>query len=440
MDNRWPQDDAVTPFAVTNYRDVRRRFGIKQKNRRGHTYVVGKTGTGKSTLLLTMACHDVESGYGVALIDPHGDMASELLDYVPADRIDDVIYFDAADLDYPLAFNPLEHVGRDQRHLVASGIVSTLKKVWYDSWGPRLEHLLRHSLLTLLQSPESTLLDVPRLLTDEQFRETAVRRVTDPRVREFWYSEFGRYSAWLKAEATSPILNKLGQFLTSLPLRNVVGQPKSAFNFRQVMDEGKIFIANLGKGRIGEDNCSLLGAMLVTQIQLAALSRAEVPEADRRPFYFFVDEFHDYLTLSFSDVLSGSRKYGVNLTLAHQHLAQLDDKLRSAVLGNAGTIISFRVGVEDAELLAKEFYPVFAASDLVMLPNHHIYLKLLIDGAPSKPFSAFTLPPRPKGDSHKQEIIDRSRRRYGRPRKEVEQALLVATPRPPERSPQRRLL
>src|SRR5579871_4112080 len=440
MENPSSPDKAINPFAITNYRDIRRRFGIKQKNRRGHMYIVGKTGTGKSTLIQNMACHDMEAGYGLALIDPHGDLAEEILDCVPSSRVNDVIYLNPSDLEYPLAFNPLEHVARDQRDLVVSGMISTLKKVWSDFWGPRLEHILRNALLTLLENPESTLLDVPRLLTDEHFRELAVRRVTQPQVRSFWFSEFARYSAWMRSEAVSPILNKVGQFLTSIPLRNIVGQQKSAWNFRQVMDEGKVFVANLAKGRIGEDNCSLLGAMLVTQIQLAAMSRADVPEASRRPFYFYVDEFHDFFTLAFVDILSASRKYGLNLVLAHQHLTQLDEQLRAAILGNTGTIISFRVGAEDAELLAKEFYPVFGASDLTNLPNHHIYLKLLIDGAPSQPFSAFTLPPRPKGTSHKQEIIDHSRRQYAQPRREVEQSMIVSQAQPTQQARQRRLL
>jgi hypothetical protein len=433
-------ENAVTPFGITNYRDIRRRFGIKHKNRRGHMYIVGKTGTGKSTLIQTMAGHDIEAGYGLALIDPHGDLVEAILDSVPAGRVNDVIYFNPADLEYPLPFNPLERVARDQRHLVASGFISTLKKVWSESWGPRLEHILRHAVLTLLEQPESTLLDIQRLLTSDAFRELAVSRVTDPQVRRFWFSEFAKYSAWLKSEAVSPILNKVGQFLASIPLRNIVGQQKSAINFRQIMDEGKVLVVNLAKGRIGEDNCSLLGAMLVTQIQLAALSRAELPEAGRRPFYLYVDEFHEFLTLSFADILSAARKYGLNLVLAHQHLAQLDEKLRAAVLGNAGTIISFRVGVEDAELLAKAFDPVFREQDLVNLPNHHIYLKLLIDGAPSEPFSAVTLPPRSKGRSYKGEIIERSRRQYARPRHEVEQAMMISGAEPPSRAAQRRLI
>ena len=391
MEPSSAKDNPITPFAITDYRDIRKQFGIKQKNRRGHMYLIGKTGTGKSTLIQNMAAHDIEAGYGLALIDPHGDLAEEILDLIPDRRIKDVIYFNPADLEYPIAFNPLENVSPEHRYLVASGMISVLKKVWADFWGPRLEHILRHSLLTLLENPGSTLLDLPKLLTDEKFREVMLRRVTHPQVREFWFAEFGKYSAWLRSEAISPILNKVGQFLTSIPLRNIVGQRKSSFDFRNVMDEGKVLIVNLAKGRIGEDNCSLLGALIVTKIQLAALSRADMPEGNRRAFYLYVDEFHNFLTLSFADILAEARKYGLNLVLAHQYLEQLDEKLRAAVFGNVGTIISFRVGVEDARLLAREFYPTFSESDLANLPNHSIYLKLLIDGAPSQPFSAVTL-------------------------------------------------
>lgn len=390
-------------------------------------YLIGKTGTGKSTLIQNMAIHDIESGYGLALIDPHGDLAEEILDSIPANRINDVIYFNPADLEYPIAFNPLEYVVPDCRYLVASGMISVLKKVWADFWGPRLEHILRNSLLTLLENPGTTLLDVPKLLTHDRFRETMLRRVTHPQVREFWLSEFAKYSAWLRAEATSPILNKVGQFLTSIPLRNIVGQRKSALVFRRIMDEGKILIVNLAKGRIGEDNCSLLGAMLVTQIQLAAMSRADVPEKNRRGFYLYVDEFHNFLTLSFADILAEARKYGLNLVLAHQYMEQLDEKLRAAVLGNVGTLISFRVGVEDAMVLVREFHPVFDETDLVNLPNHHIYLKLLIDGKPSKPFSAVTLPPQMKNTSHRTEIVALSRTRYAKPRRIAEQEISLSS-------------
>jgi len=424
MNNSKDNENPVTPFAITNYRDIRKIFGIKQKNRRGHMYIIGKTGTGKSTLLENMVISDIKAGYGVALIDPHGDLAEDVLNYIPERRINDVIYFNPADTEYPVPFNPLAKVNPEYHHLVTSGLISVFKKVWSEFWGPRLEHILRHSILTLLEYPDSTLLDIPRLLTNKDFRQQVLKHVTHQQVREFWFFEFEKYSAWLKAEATSPILNKVGQFLTSRPLRNIVGQKKNTFRFRKVMDEGKIFIANLAKGKIGEDNCSLLGAMLVTQMQLAALSRADITEDKRQGFYLYVDEMHNFITMSFADILSEARKYGLNLTLSHQYIEQLDEKIRAAVFGNVGTIISFRVGAEDAKYLAREFHPVFTEEDLVNLPNYHIYLKLLIDGLASRAFSATTLGQSERKSSHKARIIEQSRQRHARPRKEVEAEIL----------------
>jgi len=425
MHRRTNNKNLVTPFAITNYRDIRKRFGIKEKNRRGHMYIIGKTGTGKSTLIENMVISDIEAGNGLALIDPHGDLAEDILHFVPKRRIDDVIYFNPADMEYPIAFNPLQKVGRDYHHLVASGLISVFKKVWSEFWGPRLEHILRHSILTLLEYPNSTLLDIPRLLTDKEFRKHVLESVTQQQVREFWFFEFEKYSAWLRSQAVSPILNKVGQFLTSIPLRNIVGQNKSTFRLRKVMDEGKILIVNLAKGKIGEDNCSLLGAMIVTKIQLAALSRTDLPENKRKAFCLYVDEIHNFLTLSFADILSEARKYGLNLVLAHQYIEQLDQKIRAAIFGNTGTIISFRVGAEDAKYLAREFYPVFDETDLVNLANYHIYLKLLIDGVASRAFSANTLGPPERKRSYKDKIIEASRKRYARPRKEVEREILL---------------
>ena len=418
------KNNRITPIAITDYRDIRKLFGIKQKNRRGHMYLIGKTGTGKSTLIENMAISDIVNGYGVALIDPHGDMAEEILDFVPKKRIKDVIYFNPADLDNPIAFNPLEKVPKDFHHLVASGIVSTFKKIWSESWGPRLEHILRHALLSLLEYPNSTLLDLPKLLTDKDFRNNVINHITHPQVREFWFSEFDKYSVWMRSEAVSPILNKIGQFLISIPLRNIVGQKENTFNVRQVMDEGKILIVNLAKGKIGEDNCSLLGALIVTKIQLAALSRADQPEDKRKSFYFYVDEIHSFITLSFADILSEARKYGLSLVLAHQYIEQLDERIRAAIFGNIGTIISFRIGSEDAKYLAQEFAPVFNEEDLIKLPNFHIYLKLMIDGVTSQPFSAMTLPLREMNTSHKKEIISFSQKLYTKPRNEVEKDIL----------------
>jgi len=420
----------VTPFAMTDYRNIRKRFGIKEKNRQGHMYIIGKTGTGKSTLIENMTISDIKAGKGLALIDPHGDLAEGVLHFIPKRRIEDVVYFNPADIEYPIAFNPLERVHPDYRYLVASGLISVFKKIWFDFWGPRLEHILRHSLLTLLEHPKSSLLDLPRLLTDKEFRRGVLASVTNQQVREFWFLEFEKYSARFRSEAISPILNKIGQFLASIPLRNIVGQRENTFNLRKLMDEGKILMVNLAKGRIGEDNCSLLGAMMVTKIQLAALSRADLPEKKRRPFYLYVDEIHNFLTLSFADILPEARKYGLDLILTHQHLEQLDERIRAAVFGNVGTIISFRVGAEDAKHLAREFHPVFDETDLVNLPNYHIYLKLLINGASSRPFSAITLPPPKKRTSHKGEAIELSRKRYARPRKEVEREILFRRPRP----------
>ena len=416
-------NNRITPFAVTDYRDIRKLFGIKQKNRRGHMYIIGKTGTGKSTLIENMAISDIKNGYGLALIDPHGDITEDILDFVPKRRIKDVIYFNPGDLDYPIAFNPLEKVPKDFHHLVASGIISTFKKIWSEFWGPRLEHILRHALLSLLEYPNSTLLDLPKLLTDKDFRKNVINYITHPQVREFWLSEFDKYSVWVRSEAISPILNKIGQFLISIPLRNIVGQRENTFNLRQAMDEGKILIVNLAKGKIGEDNCSLLGALIATKIQLSALSRIDLPEDKRKPFYLYVDEIHSFITLSFADILSEARKYGLNLILAHQYIEQLDERIRAAIFGNIGTLISFRIGAEDAKYLAQEFSPVFDETDLINLPNFHIYLKLMIDGVTSQPFSASTLPHVERNKSYKNKIIDFSRNRYTKPRSSVEREM-----------------
>ena len=418
----------ITPFAVTDYRDIQKKFGIKEKNRRGHIYIIGKTGTGKSTLIKNMAISDIKSGKGLALIDPHGDLTEDVLNFIPKKRVKDVVYFNPGDLEYPIAFNPLEKVPKDFHHLVVSGVISTFKKIWAEFWGPRLEHILRFSVLTLLEYPGSTLLDLPKLLTHKEFRQEVLKHITSSQVREFWFYEFEKYSAWLRSEAISPILNKIGQFLISLPLRNIVGQKENTFDIRTLMDKRKILIVNLAKGKIGEENCALIGAMIVTKIQLAALSRVNLKENNRKPFYLYVDEIHNFLTLSFADILSEARKYGLNLTLAHQYIEQLDEKLRAAIFGNVGTLISFRVGAGDAKYLAKEFSPVFCECDLVNLHNHHIYLKLMIDGKTSQAFSAITLPPFEKKHSYKAEIIKNSRNNFSRKRSQVEKEVLYRAP------------
>lgn len=423
MSNSKNAKNKITPFAITDYRDIRKRFGIKEKNRRGHIYVLGKTGTGKSTLIQNMVISDLKEN-GLALIDPHGDLAEDLLNFIPRRRIKDTVYFNPADLEYPIAFNPLEKVERNRQHLVASGLISVFRKIWVDFWGPRTEHILRNAVLALLDYPGSTLLDLPLLLVDKDFRKKVLEKVQNPQVRSFWFTEFERYSAWFRSEAISPIQNKVGQFLSTPLIRNIVGQEKSTLNLRQIMDEGKILIVNLSKGKIGEDNCALLGAMVVTKIELAALSRGDVPEWKRRPFYLYVDEIHNFLTLSFANILSEARKYGLCLTLTHQYIEQMEERMRAAIFGNVGTFITFRVGARDAQFLKHEFSPVFNQTDLTNLPNYRIYLKLMVNGVTSRPFSAITLPPAESRRSYKAKVVEESRKQFARPRAEVEKEIM----------------
>lgn len=425
MDETNSHKEQITPIAVTDWRDIRKLFGIKEKNRRGHMYIIGKTGMGKSSLIANMAISDIKHGNCIGVIDPHGDLVQTLLHHIPQERIKDVIYFNPGDLEYPIAFNPLSKVSPDARHLVVSGLISVFKKIWFEFWGPRLEHILRHALLTLLDYPNATLLDLPRLLTDVSFRGKVLSHLTDPHVRAFWMNEFDKYTPWLRSEAVSPILNKMGQFLTSLPLRNIVGQTESAFKLRSVMDEGKILLVNLSKGKIGEDNGALLGSLLVTMIFLAALSRTTIPEDKRKSFYLYVDEFHNFLSLSFADILSESRKYGLYLILAHQYIEQLHERVRPAIFGNVGSIISFRVGAEDAYFLSREFKPEISETDLMNLPNYHIYLKLMIHGVTSKPFSAMTLPLPVQTLSNEKDVINESRLKHAKNRKDVELIILA---------------
>jgi len=383
---------SLTLIGITNFRSTNQRFGIKDKDRLAHIFCIGKTGVGKSTLLSNMAISDIEKGKGLAVIDPHGDVAETLLKHIPAHRKHDLIYFNPSDLEHPIAFNPLHGVHPNYHHLVASGLVSVFKKIWGDtSWGPRMEYILRFTLLTLLEYPDATLLDIQPLLTDTLQRDKILAYVKNEHTIAFWQNEFLKYSPTLRAEAISPILNKTGLFLTSIPLRNVVGQKTRGFRMQQVLDGSKILICNLSKGMIGEDACTLLGSMLVTSIQLAALYRAKQPEHTRKPFFLYIDECQTFTTQSFSDMLAEARKYGLGVFMANQFLDQLHEKIRAAIFGNCGTIISFRVGANDAELLAKEFYPVFEAIDLVNLPQYSMYLKLMVDGATSEAFSALSV-------------------------------------------------
>jgi energy-coupling factor transporter ATP-binding protein EcfA2 len=380
----------ITPIGTTNFRNQNMRFGIKDSDRLQHIYVIGKSGTGKSTLLQNMAISDIERGNGICVIDPHGDIAIDVLKHVPKGRLNDVIYFNATDITTPIGFNPLKGIHPTYHDLVASGLISTFRKIWSDNWGPRLEYILRFCLLTLLYIPNATLLDIQPLLTDIDFRKRALLCVTDEIILSFWKNEYEKFSPKLRAEAIAPILNKIGLFSTSNALRRIVGQKTNSFRLQQVLDKGKILIVNLSKGQIGEDASSLLGAMLINAIQLAALHRASQDCHNRKPFYLYIDECHSFVTLSFAGILAEARKYGLSLFMAHQYIDQMDGRIRDAIFGNVGTIISFRVGAKDAEYLAKEFYPQFNTEDFINLPRYYMYLKLMIDGAISTPFSAIS--------------------------------------------------
>jgi hypothetical protein len=428
-----------TPVGITNWRNKGQQFFIKDGDRLGHIYVIGKTGVGKSTLLLNMAISDIQKGKGICIIDPHGDIAETVLHHIPEERLNDVIYFNPKDLDYPIAFNPLKAVHPNYHHLVASGLISTFKKIWADSWGPRLEYILRFALLTLLEYPHATLLDIQPLLTDMFFRNRVLSYVTNQHTLNYWKLEFDKYSPQLRSEAITPILNKTGVFLTSIPLRNIVGQKTRGFRMEEIMDEGKILIANLSKGEIGEETSSILGSILVTSIQLSALYRSIQEEHKRKPFYLYVDEMHSFVSLSFADILAEARKYKLSLFLTHQYIEQLHEKIRAAIFGNVGTLISFRIGATDAEHLAKEFHPVFNEDDLINLPRYSMYLKLMIDGATSQPFSATALPPQTIKGSLKDKVIEISRKKYGKEREAVENDIFKQHPRQEEENKEKGL-
>lgn len=415
----------ITFFAKTNFRNQERVFGIKTDDRRRHMYVIGKTGMGKTNLLENLAIQDIQKGHGIAFIDPHGDTAEKLIKAIPSNRINDVIYFNPADQDFPIAFNVMEKVAPEYRHLVASGLVGVFKKIWADSWGPRLEYILRNAILALLEYPGSTLLGVTRILVDKSYRERVVEKVSDPVVRSFWVDEFSKWDPRVLQEVISPIQNKVGQFLSSALIRNIVGQTISSFDVRKIMDERKILIMNLSKGRLGEDNSALLGAMMITKIQLAAMGRVDIAEETRADFYLYVDEFQNFATESFANILSEARKYRLNLILANQYVTQIAEEVRDAIFGNAGSIISFRVGAVDAEFLEKEFEPVFMMNDIVNLPKYQIYLKLMIDGIAGDAFSATVLPPiKIEGDPETEaKIINSSRERYTSKKEEVEEKI-----------------
>ena len=422
-------NNKLTVFAETNFRNKRRRFGIKKDDRRRHMYIIGKTGMGKTVLLENMAIQDIQNGHGVAIIDPHGEFAEKMLDFIPSDRINDVVYFNPADANHPIAFNIMENINPDYRHLVASGLMGAFKKIWAGMWSARMEYILHNTILALLEYPGTTLLAVNRMLADKEYREKVVERVKDPAIKSFWTNEFAKYPDRFREEAVAPIQNKVGQFISTPLIRNIIGQVKSSLDMKEIMDKGKILIVNLSKGKVGEDSSNLLGALIITKLQLAAMERASITEEERKDFYLYVDEFQNFATDAFATILSEARKYHLCLILTHQYIAQLDEmtekgkstKVRDAVFGNVGTLVSFRIGASDAEFLEKEFLPEFSIDDLVNLDKYNIYLRLMINGAASKPFSALTLAPFEKPEkSYKDKIIKISQERYTSPKEDVE--------------------
>ena len=414
-------DENVSAFGLTNFRGINHQFGLTRRDRSRHVYIIGQTGAGKSGLLELFALSDIYYNQGYCIIDPHGDFAINNLRFVPESRIKDVVYFNPADTSFPVAFNPLELSDESRKPNVCSEVIGVLKRMFGDSWGPRLEHILRYTLLALLDRPETTLLDISRMLTDKDFRKETLDYCKDVTVLQFWKHEFGQWNEKQVNESIAPVLNKVGAFTANPIIRNIVGQPKSSFDIRKIMDEGKILVVNLSKGLIGEDNAGILGAFLVTKVQLAAMSRSDIPDVkDRRPFYLYVDEFQNFATDSFAVILSEARKYGLNLTVANQYIAQMTDSVRDAVFGNVGTTISFRVSADDAPLLIKQFEPTFEASDLIQMNNRHFIINMIINGEKAPAFSATTLSiPTPPNDQL-EIIIKSSRETYSRPRAVVE--------------------
>jgi len=420
---------SINFFAKTNFRNQERIFGIKEDDRRRHMYVIGKTGMGKSNLLENMAIQDIRSGRGVCVVDPHGEFAEKMMRAIPTERINDVVYFNPADQEFPLAFNILEAVDEDKKSLVASGMMGVFKKIWPDVWSARMEYILNNTILALLDYPGSTMLGVNRMMVDKNFRKRVYPKIKDLVVKSFWINEFDQWDDKFRKEAVAAIQNKVGQFLSSFVIRHIVGQPKSTIDMREIMDNQKILIVNLSKGRIGEDAMRLLGGMIVTKLQLAAMGRVDMPEEERKDFYLYVDEFQNFATESFANILSEARKYKLCLILAHQYINQLifenNSTVRDAIFGNIGTIVTFRVGAEDAEHLEKEFDPVFLMNDLVNLNKYTIYLKLMIDGITGDAFSAQSLPPMDISEtaSNEEKAIRVSRERYGKTRAEVEEKI-----------------
>ncbi len=417
-------DENISAFGVTNFRGINHQFGMLRYDRSRHAYIIGQTGAGKSGTLELLALSDIFHGQGYAIIDPHGDFAINNMKFIPGSRMQDVVYFNPADTEYPLGFNPLEVTNPAQKTNISSEVIGVLKRMFGESWGPRLEYILRYTILALLDRPETTMLDITRMLTDKRFRKETLSYCRDTVVLQFWNVEFDSWTEKFQAEAIAPVLNKVGAFTANPIIRNIIGQPHSTFNIRQMMDDGKILVVNLSKGLIGEDNAGILGAFIVTKIQLAAMSRSDIPNIeDRRPFYLYVDEFQNFATDSFATILSEARKYGLNLTVANQYISQMSDTVRNAVFGNVGTMISFRVSADDAPILAKQFEPQFEPNDLLQMHNRNFIINMVINGEKAPAFSARTLNlPTAKTDNTAA-IIANTRATYGQPRAVVEQMI-----------------
>lgn len=422
----------ITLLGKTNFRSNQVLYGMRPDDRRRHAYIIGKTGMGKSTILENMIHSDILAGKGVAVIDPHGDLADAVLSFVPKSRTNDVILFDPADVDFPVSFNLLEGATPERRALVASGLVNVFKKLYAESWGPRLEHFLRNTILALVEAPDTTMLGIPRMLVDKSYRRKILKYVKDPMVQNFWRTEFEALPPAKLAEAVGPIQNKVGQFLSSPAIRNILGQPKSSLDMRFAMDSGKIVIVNLSKGKLGEDNSAMLGSLLITKFQLDAMSRADQAEKDRKDFYLYVDEFQNFATDSFATILSEARKYKLNLTMANQYIDQMSEEVCSAVFGNVGSIISFQVGIDDAKILSEQLdeervLPIHLAT----LPKYQVYNRIMVDGMTTPVFSGNTLPPpvinykeNETLESRVAKIRNFSRQRYAKPKKQVEEKIL----------------
>jgi len=429
------QRQGINFFGKALYKNHETIYGIKDKDRRRHIWTIGKTGTGKSTLIANMAIDDFKKDRGAAIIDPHGDLCEILLDYIPKSRINDTIYFNPADREFPIIINPLEVTNREEAELVVSGIVSIFNKIFGFSWGPRLEYILRNTLLTLTEVPDSTLEDVLTILANNSFRKRVVERITDPTLKAFWVDEYEKMPDRLQKEAIAPIQNKVGQFVTSPLIRSIIGKPKSSISLDDVMNGGKILIANLSQGRLGEDNAALLGAMIITKLQLAAMHRVDVVEEARRDFFLYVDEFQNFATGSFIKIMSEARKYRLSIMLANQYMAQIPEEVQQAILGNAGSIISFSVGAADAEIIHKEYAEVFSQIDLVDLSNFQIAIRLMIDGHSARPFLSHTLPLPASRNQNRQKVISVSRERWGKRAKQTSEEEVIYRPSPDTKKP-----